>query len=176
MDSNIVDNNAICNRDKDYCLVKLEDADPKSVQKKPRTKATKEWGKRFEHGFSQLVDWFCLLDGQKNTPDFQRLFGHGHIDFVGLLLVGRNSGLSQDDIRRLRWRKHNVVVDSHHVYCMTYDELYDQLKESFELHAAAFTVESNPAALAGQTADVKNAPGESLTPQQLRADEKKRKK
>jgi hypothetical protein len=148
-------------REKAFCLVELEDGDPKSVLTKvgPREKpkATKEWGRRFEHGFSQLVDWFCLLDGQKGTPDFQKYFGYGHIDFVGLLLVGRNEGLSQDDVRRLRWRKHHVLVDSHPVFCMTYDELYEGLKETFELHAAAFTVESNPPAQAGQGA-VPNPP------------------
>ena len=131
-------------REKSFCMVELEDADPTSVLHKVGKKAMKEWAPRFEHGFSQLVDWFCWLDGQKNTPDFQKCFGYGHIDFVGLLLVGRTQGLEADDIRRLRWRKHNVIIDSHPVFCMTYDELYDGLNEAYELHAAAYQVESNP--------------------------------
>jgi hypothetical protein len=163
-------------REKSFCLVELEDGDPTSVLDKVGKKATKEWAKRFEHGFSQLVDWFCLLDGQKHTPSFQKCFGYGYIDFVGLMLVGRTKGLTDDDIRRLRWRKHNVVVDSHAVFCMTYDELYDQLKESFELHAAAFAVESKPATPSGQAAEGKKALGENPTAQQPRAEEKKRRK
>ncbi len=107
------------------------------------------------------MDWFCLLDGQKNTPDFHKCFGYGHIDFVGLLLVGRTRGLSDDDIRRLRWRKHNVVVASHPVFCMTYDELYEGLKESYELHAAAFSVEAPPAASTGQAAEANAAPAQA---------------
>lgn len=140
-------------REKGFCLVELEDADPASVLDKVGKKATKEWARRFEHGFSQLVDWFCLLDGQKNTPAFHKYFGYGHIDFVGLLLVGRTEGLTDDDVRRLRWRKHNVVVASHHVFCMTYDELYEGLKEAYELLAAAYAVESKPPGAAEQSVD-----------------------
>jgi hypothetical protein len=143
-------------REKSFCVVELEDGDPTSVLEKVGNKATKEWSRRLEHGFSQLIDWFCLLDGQKNTPSFQKNFGYGHIDFVGLLLVGRTKGLSEDDLYRVRWRKHNVVVASHPIYCMTYDELYEGLKEAYELHAAAFTAETKPATQTDQQAETKN--------------------
>ena len=35
-----------------FCLVELEDASAASIFKKPKGKSTKEWSKRFEHGFS----------------------------------------------------------------------------------------------------------------------------
>ena len=141
------------NRERQFCFVELEDGDPKSVLRKVGKKATKEWAPRFEHGFSQIVDWFCLLDGLKSTPPFQKNFGYGHIDFVGLLLIGRNEGLEDDDLRRFRWRKHHVIVDSHPVVCMTYDDLYNELNEVFQLYAAAFNVEAAPASPEGKHAN-----------------------
>jgi hypothetical protein len=129
------------NREREFCFVELEDGDPTSVLVK-KARSMKEWGPRLEHGFSQLVDWFYLLDDFKQTARFQKNFGYGHIDFVGLLLIGRNKGLDDDDMRRFRWRKHKVVVDSHAVVCMTYDDLYKDLQDQFDLYAAAFKVEA----------------------------------
>jgi hypothetical protein len=134
----------IGNREKQFCFIELENGDPDSVLLRVGKKSTKEWSKHLEHGFSQIVDWFCHLDDFKKTDRFHRNFGYGHVDFVGLLLIGRNKGLDTDDIRRLRWRTHNVIVNSHPVVCMTYDDLYKELKEGYERYAAAFKVETNP--------------------------------
>ncbi len=131
-------------REKQFCFVELENGDPDSVLELVGKKATKEWSRRFEHGFSQIVDWFCHLDDFKKTDRFHKNFGYGHIDFAGLLLVGRNEGLAADDIRRLRWRTHNVLVSSHHVVCMTYDDLYKELNEAYERYSEAFKVETAP--------------------------------
>ena len=102
----------------------------------------KEWGRRFEHGFSQLVDWFYLLDDFKKTDRFQRNFGYGHIDFVGLLLIGRSKGWDDHDIKRFRWRSHKVLIDSHPVICMPFDQLYADLKERFDVYSVAFQTEA----------------------------------
>ncbi len=133
------------NREKRFCFVELETGDPEAVLERVGKKATKEWARRFERGFSQIVDWFCHLDDFKKTDRFHRNFGYGHIDFVGLLLIGRNEGLDADDIRRLRWRTHNVIVNSHPVVCMTYDDLCKELKEGYAIHSAAVKVEPAPA-------------------------------
>lgn len=130
------------NREKQFCFVELENGGPDSVLEKVGKKSTKEWSKRFEHGFSQIVDRFCHLDDFKKTDRFHRNFGYGHIDFVGLLLIGRNEGLDADDIRRLRWRTHNVIVSSHPVVCMTYDDLYKELNEGYDRYSEAFKVET----------------------------------
>jgi Domain of unknown function (DUF4263) len=45
----------------------------------------------------------------------------------GLLVVGRNATLNDVESKRFNWRRDRVVVDSRHVRCMTYDELYDDL-------------------------------------------------
>jgi hypothetical protein len=131
----------IGNRGRQFCCVELEDGGPKSVLAKVGKKATKEWGQRLEHGFSQLVDWFYHLDDFKNTARFQKNFGYGHISFTGLLLVGRSGGLDEHDVKRLRWRSHKVLIDSHAIVCMTFDELYRDLKERFDLYEAALPTE-----------------------------------
>src|SRR5262249_11246053 len=86
-----------------YCLVELEDAGQESIFTKIKGKSTKEWSKRFDHGFSQLVDWFYALSDFKNTGKFKDVFGAGHIRFEGLLLIGRDSDLSDSDRARMRW-------------------------------------------------------------------------
>src|SRR5262249_44514714 len=133
------------NREKQFCFVELENGDPNAVLERVGKKSTKEWSKDFEHGFSQVVDWFCHLDDFKKTDRIHRNFGYGHIDYEGLLLIGRNEGLDADVLRRLRWRTHNVIVNSLPVVCMTYDDLYKEQKEGYERYSAAFKVETTPA-------------------------------
>jgi hypothetical protein len=132
----------IGNRERQFCFVELEGGEADSLLRKVGKKATKEWSPQFEHGFSQIVDWFCHLDDFNKTDRFHKNFGYGHIDFVGLLLIGRSEGLDADDLRRVRWRTHNVVVNSHHIICMTYDDLQRELSEGFERYSAAFRAEA----------------------------------
>ena len=96
-----------------FCVVEFEDGKLNSIFRKVANKSMTEWSPRFEHGFSQLVDWFCTLDDFKKTDRFAKDFGHGHVRFVALLVLGRNSGLSEHDRQRLRWRTEKVRVDSH---------------------------------------------------------------
>jgi hypothetical protein len=110
-----------------YCLIELEDASTDSVFVPVIGKATKEWGKRFEHGFSQLLDWFHGLDDLRSTKKFTELFGHGHIKFEGMLIIGRTAGLSEAEQRRLKWRADKVRVDSNYVHCLTFDALCEHL-------------------------------------------------
>jgi len=133
---------AIGNPERQFCLVELENADTNSVFEKFGKKSTKEWSRRIEHGFSQIVDWFCHLDDFKKTDRFHRNFGYGHIDFAGLLLIGRSAGLDADDRRRLRWRSHNVIVNSHSVICMTYDDLFMRIKDGYERFSVTFRSEA----------------------------------
>jgi hypothetical protein len=133
----------IGNREKQFCFIELEDGRAESVLARVGKKSTKEWGRNLEHGFSQLVDWFCLLDDLKKTDRFQRNFGYGQLAFVGLLLIGRDEGLDDDDIKRFRWRAQKVVVDSHPIICMTFDDLYEDLKQRLDLYAAAFQIEKS---------------------------------
>jgi hypothetical protein len=110
-----------------FLIVEFEDGTPDSISRTIGNKATPEWTPRFDHGFSQIVDWFSMIDDQKNTNDFRDDFGIGHISFTAMLIIGRKAGLAPATTRRLKWRTERVRVDSHSVECVTYDQLYEDL-------------------------------------------------
>lgn len=116
-----------------FCAIEFEDARANSVLAKSDRRATKEWGRRFERGFGQLVDWFFAFDDTKNSAGFARHFGYEHVEFFGMLVIGRTADLSDHDRTRLRWRSDRVSINSHKVYCRTYDELYSGLDSQWRL-------------------------------------------
>ncbi len=121
----------------EYCVIELEDGCPDSIFTRVGKKATREWSRRFDHGFSQLVDWFYALDDLKKTDRFARDFGHGHIRFSGLLLIGRSAGVSESDRARLKWRAEKVRIDSHSIECLTFDDLYEYLRRRMSFYPEA---------------------------------------
>lgn len=120
-----------------YLTVEFEDGGRTSLFKPVRGRSTTDWGRRFEHGFSQLVDWFRTLDDYKKTDKFRKEFGPGHVAFYGLLVVGRNTGLSDTDRDRLDWRSDKVLVDSHQLSCITFDDLYLTLSDRLTIYPPA---------------------------------------
>jgi hypothetical protein len=58
-----------------YCFVEFEDAGPGSLFVKQGKKATREWSARFDHGCSQIIDWFYRLDDLKKSDAFAARFG-----------------------------------------------------------------------------------------------------
>jgi hypothetical protein len=110
-----------------YCFVEFEDATPTSIFKPQGQKATLEWSPRFEHGFSQIVDWFWKLDDMKGTVDFQSQFGRDYINYNGMLILGRSDDLDYKEQMRLRWRLDKVLIDSKQITCVTFDQLYTDL-------------------------------------------------
>ncbi|MFO0965830.1 MAG: Shedu immune nuclease family protein [Gemmataceae bacterium] len=125
----------------EFCVVEFEDGRRDSVFKKQPKRGNPEWSSRFEHGFSQLVDWFYNLDDFKGTKGFARTFGGGHVRFTGLLLIGRSAPLDEAKRNRLKWRTEKVLIDSHPVNCITFDELHDLLRARFVLYQAASKLE-----------------------------------
>jgi Domain of unknown function (DUF4263) len=73
------------------------------------------------------------VNGHK-TERFKKDFGHGHIRFSGLLIVGRDTGLRDYERFRLRWRTEKVSVDNHPVECITFDELYRHMDQHLKLN------------------------------------------
>jgi hypothetical protein len=118
---------------KTFCAIELEDARPGNILQKGDRRTVKEWGRRLEHGFGQLVDWFFSFDDNKNSAGFTKHFGYGHIEFFGMLLIGRSADLDEHDRTRLRWRSDRVSINSHKVFCRTYDELFAALDEQWKL-------------------------------------------
>jgi Domain of unknown function (DUF4263) len=116
-----------------FCFVEFEDASPTSVFTKKKGKSTPEWSPRFDHGFSQILDWFMILEDQKRTGLHKSKFGVDVIQFVGLLVIGRRHDLSDVEYDRMRWRSEHVLVGSKHVNCITFDELYQTLDWKIKL-------------------------------------------
>ncbi len=111
----------------EYCFVEFEDATETSSFKKS-SKATPGWSARFERGFSQIIDWILWLDNQRGTTAYTTRFGVPSIQFVALLVIGRDRFLEQAPLRdRLTWRSEQTIVASRKVNCLTYDRPYCQL-------------------------------------------------
>jgi hypothetical protein len=125
----------------EFCVVEFEDGGQDSIFKKQPTRGSPEWSARFEHGFSQIVDWLFNLADYKGTHGFAKTFGDGHIRFSGLLVIGRDSSLDDAKRSRLRWRSEKVLIDSHPVSCITFDEVYTDLLNRFLLYSAASKLE-----------------------------------
>lgn len=111
-----------------FCLVEFEDARRASVFSGP--KGTPDWARRFEHGMSQVIDWFWKLEDERGSTEFQNRFGYGEAGFVGILVIGRRAFLDRKGEARLRWRRESVTVGRHgSVLCLTYDELHSVLDQ-----------------------------------------------
>ena len=120
------DNNA-------YCLIEFEDARKNSLFQE-ETKYKPSYGKRLEHGYSQIIDWFCKLDGLQRSQDMIDRYNASTVDFYGILIIGRNKFLDSTLTRRLEWRSKNIVVNSKRIYIYTFDEVLANLKEKLSLY------------------------------------------
>jgi hypothetical protein len=109
-----------------YTLVEFEDARRNSVFA-VGGKYTEDWGRRFEHGFSQLVDWFYAVDMYRDNPDFRQRFGGGPVRFSGVLVAGRRHFLTPSQVERLAWRRDRVTINTNQINFFTFDDLYDDL-------------------------------------------------
>lgn len=116
---------------KRYCFVEFEDATQSSISVR-RARQTSAWSTRFLAGYSQVMDWLWLLEAMRDTEPFERQFGKRSIAMAGLLVIGRDRGITAADRLRLEWRRDNVVVGSKHIYCCTFDELAHDLRQRLD--------------------------------------------
>ena len=82
------------------CLVEFEDAKSGSIFKKGK-RLTSEWSWRFEHGWSQIFDWYYILEDLKQTNTIRDTFGFQVESWMGLLIIGRDQFLSDSERDRL---------------------------------------------------------------------------
>ncbi len=54
-----------------------------------------------------------------------------------MLVVGRSTGLEESERNRLAWRTEKVLVNSIPVYCLTFDDLFSQLRTRFNYYVQA---------------------------------------
>jgi hypothetical protein len=146
-------------RNKAYAFVEFEDAAPDSIFVKRPGKATPEFSPRFEHGFSQVADWICKLDEQKDTVGFEDKFGNRTVFHLGLLVIGRSATLGKREEHRLRWRQQHVLVYSQPIYCKTFDQLCADLLDRLDQFPPPPKVEEKkPVVPAQETAADPNPP------------------
>jgi len=110
-----------------YCFVEFEDGKSDSIFADGGRSLTK-WAPRFKDGVAQIVDWLWLLDDMEQSIPFEAQFGQRPISLTALLVLGRDNGVSALDRRRLEWHRNHVVINSHHIYCCTYDDLLHDLR------------------------------------------------
>lgn len=118
--------------DNSYLLVEFESGKSDSIFKK-KTRSLKEFSASFEHGYSQVIDWFWQIEDIFRTELLSRKFGSDTIDYNGLLVIGRNKGLLKDDFKRLKWRKDKVIINSKKIHCLTFDQLLEALEQKMKL-------------------------------------------
>jgi hypothetical protein len=116
-----------------HCLVEFEDATRDSVFKSG-VRSTSDWSTRFEHGFSQIVDWSWKIDDFRQTGQCRAIFGSDAFDFMGVLIVGRDEFIGVEEQIRLRWRTNKVTVNSQKILCITYDQLARDLRNGLALY------------------------------------------
>jgi hypothetical protein len=92
-----------------------------------------QWSRTFEHGFSQIVDWYFRLDDYHRTAKVEEHFGTVKLDYVGVLIVGRDHFLNQAGLMaRFEWRRKHTVINSRSLQCFTYDQLAKELRAAYE--------------------------------------------
>jgi hypothetical protein len=120
----------------EYCFVEFEDASGDSVFERRGKKATREWGRRFDHGYSQIIDWAHKLDDRSASADFLARFGVREIKFEAVLVIGRDKHLDPGEQHRLSWRTDKVLVNTKKVVCMTFDQLFSQFAVRLDILTA----------------------------------------
>lgn len=116
-----------------YCFIEFEDARKNSLFL-DETKYKPSFGRRLEHGYSQIIDWFCKLEGLQRSQDMIDRFNNHTIDFYGFLIIGRSSYLDSTLKSRLDWRSKKVSVDSKKIFTYTFDELLYEMKETLNVY------------------------------------------
>jgi hypothetical protein len=113
-----------------YTLIEFEDAQEGSILSKlAKGKTMKRWSPRFEHGFSQLLDWAWRLSAEAGTSEaFRRIFGGHHPVIHFVLVIGRDADLDQGDLARLRWRANNISLGQYRMSCFTFDGLLQSIR------------------------------------------------
>jgi hypothetical protein len=78
-------------------------------------------------GFSQILDWFGILEDQQRTAQVKTRFDVDVIQYVGLLVIRQRQFLDNGQYERMRWRSEQDQVGARHVNCIPFDELFETL-------------------------------------------------
>jgi hypothetical protein len=121
-------------KNKQFCFIEFEDAKSTSIFNNQAKKTNPDWSNRYEHGFSQLIDWILWIENNKGNTAYKKRFLSESIQFNMLLVIGRERDLRDASLRdRFDWRSASVVVASKMVHCITFDKLYEDLSTRLKI-------------------------------------------
>jgi hypothetical protein len=112
---------------KAYCLIEFEDGSKNSLFL-DKGRHHPEWATRYDHGFGQLIDWMWRISDEKQTETLRTLFGDSEAIILPMLVIGRSCFMNTASRKRFHWRNRNVQLMGAPTICLTYDELYEELK------------------------------------------------
>src|SRR5579875_20797 len=123
-------------KNRQFCFIEFEDAKSTSIFNTVVAKATPDWSPRYDHRFSQLIDWILWLENNRGNTAYKGRFHPASIPYAMLLVIGRDRDLADPALReRFEWRSESVVVASEKVHCITYDTLYEDLSTRLKYFA-----------------------------------------
>ena len=111
----------------DYCFIEFENATVDSIFTKKKGRYESYYTCRFEQGYSQVADWFYQLNDVSDSQITKR-FDNPRINYYGMLVIGRSAFLSENEKKRLAWRRRHFVVHSERILIYTFDQLLSVLK------------------------------------------------
>ncbi|MER1410709.1 DUF4263 domain-containing protein [Klebsiella pneumoniae] len=122
-----------------FSFIEFEDARDNSIFTTKINKKTSvyPWSARFEQGYSQVIDWYLHLAANNQSQSMRSEFGRPSIRYFGALVIGRSFFLNKSDCKeRFDNRVQKSLIDSKHITCYTYDELYETMADQFEILSA----------------------------------------
>lgn len=123
----------------EFGFIEFEDAKTNSIFSTRFNKKTSvyPWSPRFEQGYSQVIDWYLHLAAHNHSQNMKSEFGHYSIEYYGALIIGRNQSLKISNCKeRFDQRIKKSLIDSKHITCYTYDELYNVMADQFDILSA----------------------------------------
>lgn len=115
-----------------FVFVEFEDGNRNSLFGPGRTNQLRDWSRRLEHGFGQLIDWAWAIQDGKKTTLFRNAFGCDLAKAEFLLVCGRDSEMDQAERERFDWRSTNITVAGTRATTLTFDGLFSFLEAQIE--------------------------------------------
>ncbi|MBY4841217.1 Shedu anti-phage system protein SduA domain-containing protein [Pantoea sp. DY-5] len=119
-----------------FAFIEFENAMESSIFTKKINKKTlaHSWSLRFEHGYSQVIDWYHHLHENNGTQNMQAEFGRHNIKYYGALIIGRANSLNKSDCRhRFEKRIECSTIYNKHITCYTFDDLYEEMELEYQI-------------------------------------------
>lgn len=112
-------------------LIECEAAKKNSAMRRNGKKANKDFGDGLLRGFGQVVDWMRCIDDLRRTAALANTMQSKldlNIKCFGLVLVGLDDDLDDDEKKRLQWLSAKLCIADSSVQIMTYTTFFRRLE------------------------------------------------